>query len=112
MFLDAAESHMRYFSSSVETATIGRSSSGIVGMVKLSVVAVLTGVRESAIMFWPSLVQRVSEFPLALVTLRLLPCPRPCRPLFRPRPSVFLGCWLLLELEWGVYVSGENVTLI
>ena len=111
LFLDAAESHMRYFSSSLVTAIIGWSSSGIMGMVELSVVAVLTGVGGSSIIFWPSLVHRVSVLPLSLVTLRLLPCARPCRPLLRPRPGWFRGCWLLLGLEWGVYVAGENVTL-
>lgn len=99
LFLDAAESHIRYFSSSLETATIGWSSSS---MLKLSVVAVLTGVGESSIIFCPSLVQRVSVLPLSLVTFRLLPRPRPCRSLFRPRPYVFRECWLLLGFVWGV----------
>ena len=102
LFLDAAESHMRYFSSSLMTAIIGWSSSGIIGIGEFSVVAVLSGVGGSSIIFWPSLVHLVSELTLSLVTLRLLPCPRPCRPLLRPRPGGLRGCRLLLELVWGV----------
>ena len=48
----------------------------------------LDNMKGSSIIFWPSLVHLVSELPsLSLVTLRLLPCPRPCRrPLLRPCP--------------------------
>ena len=48
LFLEAAESHIRYFSSSLMTAIIGWSSSGIIGVAELSVVGVLPG---SSIMF-------------------------------------------------------------
>ena len=77
LFLEAAESHMRYFSSSLVTAIIGCSSSVMVGTVELSVVDKLSGVIGSSIMFWSSLSHLVSVLLLSRVTLRLLPCPRP-----------------------------------
>ena len=51
LFLDAAESHIKYFSSSLVTAIISWSSSGIIGMVELSVVAVLLDVNGSSTIF-------------------------------------------------------------
>jgi hypothetical protein len=51
LFLDAAESHIKYFSSSLVTAIIGWSSSGIIGLVELMVVAVFSGVGGSSIIF-------------------------------------------------------------
>ena len=49
LFLDAAESHIKYFSSSVVTAIIGWSSSRVIGVVEMSVVGVLSDVEGSSI---------------------------------------------------------------
>ena len=60
LFLDAAESHIKYFSSSLVAAIIGWSLSSVIGMVELSVVVVLSDVEGSSTIFWPSLVHLVS----------------------------------------------------